>query len=254
MGHAFIVPILNSTPENPLAAPIRNPNQLWPGWSVLARLATTRAAIAALLSAGVCQADVPTAQEDCVNRNAALCELNGVPYMHNGPCPEAAKTVRPPGKEDCSVVANNRPESRLPEKAILPPPPAIAPHTDLARIGSIERWLLPAILIGGTALGLVLFVFLLRRLFRRRRDGTPAPGKGKPLLIILAGGACGLYPAYRAAGLAFNYIIASYHNYDTFGPTLIASAAAVLAFVVILPLAAALTAGILFWLLGRKPG
>lgn len=173
--------------------------------------------------------------------------------MINGQCPEAAKTVRPPGKEDCSALANSRPEIRLPEKVIRPSPPKIAPHTDMARIGDTERWLLPAILLGGAALCLVLFIFLLRRLFKRPGEATADPGIGKPLLIILVSGACGAYAAYRAAGLVFNHIIASYHNSDTFGPTLIASAAALLAFVVVLQLVSALAGGILLWLLRRKP-
>ena len=224
-----------------------------PGRYLLARLATPWAAIAALLCTGICHADVPTAQEDCFNRNAALCDLNGVSYMINGPCPEAAKTIRPPGKEDCSTMANSRPEIRLPEKVTPPSPPKTAPHTYMARIGATERWLLPAILLGCAALCLVLFIFLLRRLFKRPGEATADPGIGKPLLIILVSGACGAYAAYRAAGLVFNHIIASYHNSDTFGPTLIASAAALLAFVVVLQLVSALAGGILLWLLRRKP-
>lgn len=226
-----------------------------PGWRLPVGLATPCAVIILLLLAsGACQADVPTAQEDCVNRNAALCELNEVSYLHNGPCPEGAKTVRPPGNEDCQATANRQPESKPPWKAISPPPPKPAPHADMARFGNTERWLLPTILIGGAALGLVLFVFLLRWLFKRRREGTMPSGTGKSLLTIVGSGAFGLFAAYQVAGLVFNHIVASYHNSDSFGPTLIASAAALLAFVVVLQFVSALTAGVLLWLFGKKPG
>ncbi len=120
-----------------------------------------------LLALPVCHADVPDAREACEHRNAALCETNGVTFMQPGPCPATAKTLRPPGHEDCSKALQTQSRATRAKSA----PPATASHTDLAYIGRIERWLIPLMVIGG---GLLLGVLAIYLLLRKRRQKPQA--------------------------------------------------------------------------------
>ena len=51
------------------------------------------AACVLLLTLGISRADVPTAEQDCRNRNAALCETAGVQFVVDGPCAATARTI-----------------------------------------------------------------------------------------------------------------------------------------------------------------
>jgi len=45
-----------------------------------------------LLAGGACLADVPTSLQECRLRNSAICELRGLQYVVEGPCPPPAQT------------------------------------------------------------------------------------------------------------------------------------------------------------------
>ena len=190
-----------------------------------------------LLTLPVCHADVPDAREACEQRNSALCETNGITFMQTEPCPAGAKTLRPVGHEDCSKVLDAPPKVSRAESA---PPPAKAPHTDLAYIGQIERWLIPLMVIGG---GLLLGALAIYRLLRKRRQKPQtAASSGHQAVVFLTAGSIGLVAAYHAAGTVFTHVDAGFNNHDSAGPVLIAGGAALLAFVLVLQLAFALSA------------
>lgn len=90
-----------------------------------------------LLAAGICHADVPTAEQECRLRNSATCELSGVQYLVEGPCPPGALAIRPQGHERCDAVpqARTAPAPPRPDKGVAIP----APRQDLAWVGRMER-------------------------------------------------------------------------------------------------------------------
>lgn len=196
-----------------------------------------RGVILLLLALPVCHADVPDAREACEYRNTALCEANGITFIQNDPCPAGAKTLRPPGHEDCSKAPEAPPRLSRAESA---PPPAKGPHTDLAYIGQIERWLIPLLVIGG---GLLLGGLALYLLLRKRREKPQfASGSGHPVIVFFTAGAIGLAAAYHAAGAVFSHVDAGFSNHDSAGPALIAGGAALLVFALVFQLAFALSA------------
>ena len=200
-----------------------------------------------LLALPVCHAEVPDAREACEHRNAALCETNGVTFMQAGPCPATAKTLRPPGHEDCSRALQAQPEATRAEPAH---PSAKVPHTDLAYVGQIERWLIPLMVIGG---GLLLGALAIYLLLRKRRQKPPiAASHGHPAVVFFAAGSIGLVAAYHAAGAVFAHVDAGFNNHDSAGPALIAGGAALLAFVLVLNLVFALSALMLNAVLRRR--
>lgn len=199
-----------------------------------------------LLTLPVCQADVPDARQACDYRNSALCEANGITFLQNAPCPAGAKTLRPPGHEDCTKALEAPPKIVRSEPA---PSPAKAPHTDLAYIGQIERWLIPLVVIGGWLLLGGLALYLLLR--KRREEQKTASGSGHPIIVFFTAGAIGLVAAYHAAGMAFTQMDASFNNNDSAGPALIAGGAALLVFALVFQLAFALSALLLHALLRR---
>jgi len=205
-------------------------------YSPLARIPVRGGALL-LLALPVCHADVPDAREVCEHRNAALCETNGVTFMQVGPCPATAKTLRPPGHEDCSKARQAQPKATRAEPAH---PSAKAPHTDLAYIGQIERWLIPLLVIGSDLLLGALAIYLLLR--KRRQKPQAAASRGHPAIVFFAAGSIGLVAAYHAAGAVFAHVDAGFNNHDSAGPVLIAGAAALLAFALVLNLVFALSA------------
>jgi len=205
-------------------------------YSPFARI-VMRGGVLLLLALPVCQADVPDARQACQQRNAALCETNGVAFMPTGPCPATAKTLRPAGREDCSKASDAQPGIGPVEPARSP---VAAPHTDFAYIGRIERWLLPLLVIGGSLLLGALAIYLL--LGQRRQKRQPRASDGHPVAVPFGSAAIGLLAAYHAAGAVFAHVDAGFNNHDSAGPVLIAGAAALLAFVVVLNLAIALSA------------
>ena len=107
---------------------------------------------------GICRADVPTPEQECRMRNAAICEFpaSGVQSHVEGQCPAGTRTIRPPGRASCDVAARMAAQAAPVAPRPATPVRAATPHTDLAWIGHIERWLLPALAYAGIGVGLVV--------------------------------------------------------------------------------------------------
>lgn len=218
------------------------------------------------LALGVCRADVPTPAQECRLRNAAICELNGVQFMVDGPCPPAARTIRPPGDEPCEDVApitSRIAQLRTATVAAAPmpaprgaaPPSAAAtvpaPVRDLAWVGEAERWFTPLLLVGGGLLlsGLCLLLFARRTAARKDRlSAEAADGFARPLLQLLVAAACAVPLGYQAAALAFEWVFSRADNHDTALPALLAAPVAVLVFLLVTGLSFALIGLLLAWL------
>ncbi|EXI79189.1 MAG: hypothetical protein AW10_02463 [Candidatus Accumulibacter appositus] len=234
-----------------------------------ARVASLLLALASSwLALGVCRADVPTPAQECRLRNAAICELNGVRFMVDGPCPPAARTIRPPGNEPCEEIAPSTTRIvQLPTATMVPGqmpalqgvvPPATAGavptapvRRDLAWVGQAERWLLPLLLLGGGLLlaGLCLFLVFRRRAVRKDRPPPEvADGVTRPLLQLLVAAACAVPLGYQAAALAFQWVFSRADNHDTALPVLLAAPVAAVVFLLVTGLSFALIGLLLAWL------
>jgi hypothetical protein len=219
------------------------------------------------LVVGVGRADVPTPEQECRLRNAAICELNGVQFMVDGACPPSARTIRPPGSERCDEAGRTDTRSgqlspaRMPAAQAAAAPTVVtpaptstaaaaspAPLRDLAWVGRAERWLLPLLLaVGGLLLvGLgVLSVRLVRGWRATRKDrstGEAASELARPLLQGVVAACCALPLGYQAAALAFDRVFSSANNHDTALPWLLAAPLAVLVFLLASGLSFALIA------------
>lgn len=189
-----------------------------------------------LLTLGVSRADVPTAEQDCRNRNSALCEAAGVEFVVDGPCPATARTIRPQGLENCDTVAAQI--TREPAPSPSGNPAANRPSTprqDLAWVGQMERWLLPALVLVGGVLVIGAAAWAFRRLYANRRAGDSARRAGRSVIQLVAAATIAVLLAWQAAGAAFNRIFGSYDNHDTAAPLLIAAPVAFSVFVLVLP-------------------
>jgi len=194
------------------------------------------AACVLLLTLTVSRADVPTAEQDCRNRNAALCETAGVEFVVEGPCPATARTIRPPGLENCDTVnAQITREPALSPSEIPATRPPSTPRDDLARWGRVERWLLPALMLVGAALVIGVAAWAFRRHHRNRHTGDSTRNAGRSIIQLVAAATIAVPVAWQAAGAAFNHIFASYDNHDTAAPLLIAAPVAFAVFVLLLP-------------------
>ena len=109
------------------------------------------AAMFLFLVQGLCRADVPTPEQECRLRNAAICEFpaSGVQSHVEGACPAATRTIRPPGREACDAASRRLAQPAPVTARMAAPAKAPGAHTDLAWIGRIERWLLPALIYAG---------------------------------------------------------------------------------------------------------
>jgi len=205
------------------------------------------------LVAGVCAADVPTAAEECRLRNAATCELHGVRYVVDGPCPPAARTLRLSGDERCEESAHDAARGgQIPAVArpVEVPPARPGPAGDLARIGQIERWLLPAILVFGALLIVALVAVIpLRRRQASRDEVAVEPGVGRTVLQLLVAAALAVPLGYQAAGVAFRRIFAGFNNHDTAAPWLLAAPVGAAVFILVTGVGFALVALLLDQLL-----
>jgi len=204
------------------------------------------AAFVLLLTLTVSRADVPTAEQDCRNRNAALCETAGVEFVVDGPCPATARTIRPPGLENCDTVAAQVTRETVPSPSGSPATsPTATPRDDLARWGRVERWLLPALMLVGGVLVIGVAAWALRRLYRNRNTGDSARNAGRSIMRLVAAATIAVLVAWQAAGAAFNRIFASYDNHDTAAPLLIAAPVAFAVLLLVLPAVFAASAWIL---------
>ena len=204
------------------------------------------AASVLLLTLTASRADVPTAEQDCRNRNAARCEAAGVEFVVDGPCPATARTIRPPGLENCDTVAARITQEPAPLPSGNPATkPTTTPRDDLARWGRVERWLLPALVLLGGVLVLGVAALAFRRLHRNRTAGDSARSAGRSVIRLVAAAVIAVLVAWEAAGAVFNRIFASYDNHDTAAPLLIAAPVAFAAFVLMLPAVFAVSAWIL---------
>jgi hypothetical protein len=194
------------------------------------------AASVLLLTLTVSRADVPTAEQDCRNRNAALCETAGVEFVVEGPCPATARTIRPPGRENCAAVAAQvtREPAPSPSGNSARQPPS-TPRDDLARWGRVERWLLPALAVVGAVLFIGFAAWAFRRHHRNRNTGDSTRNAGRSIVQPVVAATIAVLVAWQAAGAVFNRIFGSYDNHDTAAPLLIAAPVALAVFVVVLP-------------------
>lgn len=204
------------------------------------------AASVLLLTVTVSCADVPTTEQDCRNRNAALCAAAGVEFVVDGPCPATARTIRPPGLEDCDTVAAQITREPVPSPSGSPPArPPPSPRDDLARWGRVERWLLPALVLVGGVLLIGVAALAFRRLYRNRTADDSARSAGRSVLQLIVAATIAALVAWQAAGAAFNRIFGSYDNHDTVAPLLIAAPVAFAVFLLVLPAVFAASAWIL---------
>lgn len=197
------------------------------------------AASALFVGLAVSYADVPTAEQDCRNRNAARCETAGVEFVVDGPCPAGARTLRPQGTDRCDVAPAQRPDTSISSDssrgAATPAP--VASRGDLARVGEVERWLLPALVLVGAALAFGVAAWAIRRFFRRRQSGDPGPGGGRSVIRFVVAATIAGFLAWQAAGVAFQRVFTSFDNHDTAAPWLLAAPVALVVFVAVLPVA-----------------
>lgn len=196
-----------------------------------------------VIAASACRADVPTVAEECRLRNAALCDLHGLQYIVDGPCPPEARTIRRPGQQRCDEAGQaggTTVQAQPPVSIEVPPLPP--PRRDLAWVGRIERWLLPGVLvIGGGVLAALLLRILRGR--RARPDVERAgPRVGWTVVQLLVAASLAVPLAYQVAGLAFQRVFASFDNHDTAAPWLLAVPVGLLVFVLVVGMAFALLA------------
>ncbi|WP_300335348.1 hypothetical protein [Accumulibacter sp.] len=218
--------------------------------------------LSSFLAFGVCRADVPNPAQECRLRNAAICEVNGVRHVVDGPCPAAARTIRPPGDERCEGAEQGRsrggslPAARTAVAQATESGSASTPTRDLAWVGRVERWLLPLLLaVGGLLLcGLALLLVRWRR--ASGHAGKAPSNLGRWLLQLVVAAACAVPLGYLAAQLAFQRVFSSADNHDTALPWLLAAPLAVVVFTLVTGLAFAVVALLLGLLLkGRdRPG
>ena len=206
------------------------------------------AACVLLLTLGVSRADVPTAEQDCRHRNAARCEAAGVEFVVEGPCPATAKTIRPPGLENCDTVAAQitREPATSPAGHPATQPPS-TPRNDLASWGRVERWLLPALMLVGAVLVIGVAAWAFRRHLRNRHAGDSVGNARRPIIHLVAAAAIAVPVAWHAAGATFNRLFQSYDNHDTAAPLLIAAPVAFAVFALLMPAVFAVST----WLLHR---
>jgi hypothetical protein len=200
--------------------------------------ATLIAASVLPLTLTVSRADVPTAEEDCRNRNSAVCETAGVEFVVDGPCPATARTIRPQGAERCDQARAQVREQSIPmASGSVQARRSSTPRDDLARLGQVERWLLPALLLGGGVLAVVIVAWALRRLYRNRNAGNSVRSAGSSVIQVFAAVTIAVLVAWQAAGAVFQRMFAGFDNHDSAAPVLIAGPVACAVFVMVALLA-----------------
>jgi hypothetical protein len=219
------------------------------------RLLAPSLAAALLLASAVGRADVPTLEDECRLRNAAVCELNGVEYRLDAPCPATARTLRPLGSERCRGAAQVGSEHReLPAAAAAGMSAAAVtrPAQHLAWLGRNERWLLPLLLLVGALLLAAVAVFVLRQRPVRREPPAAGASTGSQLLQILLAAVLAVPLGQQAAGLALQRVLAGFDNRDSAAPWLLAAPVWLLVFLLVSGISFALLV-LLFGYLSRRP-
>lgn len=209
---------------------------------------------ALLLIGGIGRADVPTLEDECRLRNAAVCELNGVEYRLDAPCPAAARTLRPLGSERCrgaAQVGSEHRESPATAAARMSAAAVTMPAQHLAWLGRKERWLLPLLLVGALLLAAVA-VFVLRQRPVRREPPPAGASTGSQLLPILLAAVLAVPLGQQAAGLALRRVLAGFDNRDSAAPWLFAAPVGLLAFVLVSGISFALLVLLLGYLSRRS--
>lgn len=204
-------------------------------------------ALLLLALTGPALADVPDVATDCRLRNAAQCKIGDLEFVHDGPCPSDALTVRAPGKEDCSAaLPRERPSARpeRPERAALDDTKHPQLSNNTTSTSEYEHWLLPPLAFGGFGLALALAWWLIRAQFRRIVEDK-IELTNRDLGSLVAGSIGGMWTAWQGAAWAFDRIIGYFQNADTAAPVILASVSALAVFCLLLPL----TGGLLTWAL-----
>ena len=169
-----------------------------------------------------------------------------VEFMVDGPCPETARTVRPQGTERCDRVT-----AQALEQSIATPSSretataASSPRDDLARLGQIERWLLPTVVLTGGALAIGMVAWALRRLYQKRNTGDSIRRTGRSVIQVVVATVIAGLVAWQAAGVTFQRMFSSFDNHDTAAPALIAAPVALAVFIAVAWLSFAASAWIL---------
>lgn len=198
--------------------PHRNPrlnSRSLPGHFATRRLLRELCVSAILLFAGAATADVPSPQEDCMQRNLAVCGYpSGVQSTQPGPCPAGTKTIKAQGHADCSAAMTTS------ATLAASPRPAVAQvrNSDLAWVGGVERWLMPALIYGVAGCALLWAVWRWRRRPSARASSTPV---GSP--AWLASGIIGALAGWKSAGMAFRHAFNSYGNHESAAPLLLSA-------------------------------
>ncbi len=135
--------------------------------------------------------------------------------MQPGPCPPGSQTIKAAGDEDCSVDAIAARPVIAPTPAIQTPQPPR--RDDFARLGSIERWLIPALIYA--AIGVA--ALLAWSLWRRRSAASTGALSQAAAMLISAGFA--VSAGWKVAGNAFSRAFNAYDNHDSAAPALLAS-------------------------------
>ncbi len=187
-----------------------------------------------LLTLAVGRADVPTAEQDCRNRNSAVCETAGVEFLVDGPCPATARTVRPQGLERCDQLA-----PQVTQESIPTPAGNVVARPDLVLVGAL------------LAVGVAAWAF--RRRHRKRNADDSTRSAGRSVMQSVAAAMIAVLVAWKSAGAAFNHTFGSFDNHDTAAPLLIAAPVAFVVFVLVALLAFAASKQVLR-VLGRAFG
>jgi hypothetical protein len=165
---------------------------------------------------GLGLADVPAAQEECVQRNLAVCQFpSGVRSMQPGPCPAGSQTLKPQGTENCGGVRAYTPATPATPAYAQPPAPIQSRAAPPTATAGMERWLIPAAICG------LAGVVLLWRMSRRRPRESRAPRSGALAWCVCA--AAGALVGWKTASVAFRHAFDSHDNHDSAAPLLLAA-------------------------------
>ncbi len=146
------------------------------------------AAVLLCLATAIAVGDIPTPQQECEFRNLAVCSFDAAVAAGQHLTPALTGQARQPLQRD-----------------------------DLARLGDVERWLIPVVIYA--AIGLAL---LLAWALRSRRRAASGGALVQGVATLIAAG-CAAFAGSKAAGYAFSRAFNAYGNHDSAAPALLAS-------------------------------